>query len=433
MQVHIHPPMSRKPSHHPTITTRTAVTKPHQICSRPCIAERCVTDAPSGLFFNVHERNEALPTVHLKATATMSEESFPRPEQENDMPFVGSATTSDPVKEDNFYSPINHAFYAQQPYQSFGLKKSIRLLRVTKDAASEESSFSLTNEIDLENARDTYTAISHCACNPKNTKQRIVNDLPFDAFADLAEAIEDACHYRESKHGNTDILLRAEQICINQSDLKERSHQVGMMYEVYQKARDTAICLRTSESADRTNTAFSWIESFDKSVPAYFFDTDFEIKSWKPYVQTWNSWSPASSANLASPEQFLIEEFTRICLSHGQDLACEQAFWDLCRIQDAPWWGCAWVVQEFGTSQAARFVYGTASIASDLFVRFWTTYYNFILHCKNNVCHHLRDHKDTGTYLATRIANEFLRYGMPATKNHYSHSHRKFQKGQWKS
>lgn len=47
------------------------------------------------------------------------------------------------------------------------------------------------------------------------------------------------------EHGDEDILMWTDQICINQSNLRERSHQVEMMYDIYKTAQDVALCLDT--------------------------------------------------------------------------------------------------------------------------------------------------------------------------------------------
>ncbi|KAF2027814.1 hypothetical protein EK21DRAFT_114450 [Setomelanomma holmii] len=72
-----------------------------------------------------------------------------------------TARTSTP-KQDNFFSPQNHSFYAQIPYEPLDRSsRSIRLLKVCeRDADGLPSSYQFTEWVALNKVRNTYTAIS---------------------------------------------------------------------------------------------------------------------------------------------------------------------------------------------------------------------------------------------------------------------------------
>jgi hypothetical protein len=89
-----------------------------------------------------------------------------------------------------------------------------------------------------------------------------VNGIPFSAFANLAHAIEETHCYRLTEYGEVKTLLWADQIYINSSDKAERSHQFGLMYDIYRSARDIALCLSTEQQ--RAASAIQWIQDFDK-------------------------------------------------------------------------------------------------------------------------------------------------------------------------
>ena len=80
------------------------------------------------------------------------------------VPAAREDTTKDcSTSTDNVYSPINHDFYARQPYQPLGrFKRSIQLLEALRDSATGERTYTLTDRRPLVEARDTYTAISYC-------------------------------------------------------------------------------------------------------------------------------------------------------------------------------------------------------------------------------------------------------------------------------
>jgi hypothetical protein len=172
--------------------------------------------------------------------------------------------TDGSTQTDNFFSPINHDFYARQPYKHINeMSRSIRLLQVAKDPATGKRTFALTEERPLSEAQDTYTAISYCASNSKDTSELLANGVRFNAFANLARAIEETCHYREIAHQDTAPLLWTDQICINQSDPIERSHQVGMMYHVYENAVEIAVCLSTAVTMHSDHGACAWIKALN--------------------------------------------------------------------------------------------------------------------------------------------------------------------------
>jgi hypothetical protein len=117
---------------------------------------------------------------------------------------------------DNFYSPRNYAFYAQHPYQPLEeSSRSIRLLQVQLDVESDALNSHFTDWISLEKSRRTYTAISYCAGDPKDTHPMHVNRLEFNAFSNLARAIAETCDYRKEHHKDNSPLLWVDQICIN--------------------------------------------------------------------------------------------------------------------------------------------------------------------------------------------------------------------------
>lgn len=67
----------------------------------------------------------------------------------------------------------------------------------------------------LADVYDTYTAISYCAGDPKKTQSIVVDNIPFNAFANLAIAIEATYDYRVKEHGELEVTLWADQMCIN--------------------------------------------------------------------------------------------------------------------------------------------------------------------------------------------------------------------------
>jgi hypothetical protein len=166
---------------------------------------------------------------------------------------------------DSFYSPQNHTFYNSFEYAI--LKPSdlhIRLLRIYPHEANEDDNATikcdLIDDVSLEEYTGKFTTISYCAGDPKNTETVLVNGVQFNAFANLGHALRQARHFWKTHHAGRQLLLWADQICINQSDRPERSHQVGFMGEIYAAAQQVLVCLSTAEEHGRGDMA--WLLQF---------------------------------------------------------------------------------------------------------------------------------------------------------------------------
>lgn len=130
------------------------------------------------------------------------------------MSFPTSRPETDKATTDNFYSPANFAFYAECPYQPLPtVPYYIRLLNVTRDAVDNTFHCELTGGIPLREVVGNYTAISYCAGDPKNTRKSMVDGLPFNAFANLVQAIEETCRYLPGfgRYGREKVSLWADQ------------------------------------------------------------------------------------------------------------------------------------------------------------------------------------------------------------------------------
>lgn len=237
------------------------------------------------------------------------------------------ASTTNPNElsspSDNFYSPVNYDFYAHQPYQPLDKDSSaIRLIRVFKNG-EEELQCSLVQNIPLAEATDTFTAISYCAGDPKTITTVEVDGLAFNAFANLAHAIEQTYQHCCSATGETKALLWADQICINQSDLCERSHQVSVMHKIYKSAREVAVCLSTADHLG--GDALTWLEKAHTHLP--------KAERGQNYFARLRS---LKDVRLASPFKLWFWSLTT-------DVTFETTWRDLAYMFKQPWWSRAWV------------------------------------------------------------------------------------------
>jgi hypothetical protein len=152
-------------------------------------------------------------------------------------------------KYDNFYTPGNRDFYSKHIYEKLDTTQPrIRLLRMTPlpsgcDNNSTPLNFELLQNVLIADVKGKYTTLSYCAGDPKATKEVIVNGAVFNVFGNLHHALGQVRRYWRENRQEEELLLWADQICIDQSNLTERADQVGMMGDIYSSAEQVLICL----------------------------------------------------------------------------------------------------------------------------------------------------------------------------------------------
>jgi hypothetical protein len=300
---------------------------------------------------------------------------------------------------DNFYTPENANFYAQKPYFKLDhTRHEIRLLKVYpemktysqhikdhpewkgRDSAMSQDTNSilyrsqitlprqqkgrsgsqtmrsprksepeedviaceLLDKVPLSRVDGRYHALSYCAGSPKNVSKILINGIMFNAFANLEHAIQCALISWKSRSPDTELLLWADQICINQEDLVERSSQVGMMRDTYLRSQDAIICISTY-IPDPTRRRREHKEPIIGG------------EYWMLYGPSFRNPTPFDDIDLFVRRQlkskFPILEELPMC------------FESLCVFLSSPWWSRAWVFQEFIMAPRAYFVHGERTVS----------------------------------------------------------------------
>ncbi|KAF5694147.1 Heterokaryon incompatibility protein [Fusarium denticulatum] len=216
-----------------------------------------------------------------------------------------------------FATPANEHFLKQYSYHDLDHSEhEIRLVHVFKKAGNDLIHGNLLPPQKLANISGKYHTISYCAGSAKNTRAIVLQGTKFNVFANLECAIrETLAYWSTSKYSEDDCILWIDQICINQHNDSERSHQVAFMRDIYLNSQGTFICLSTDQSDKAWPNAFSWFSQRD--VQQYTSRSYYHI-TMADYVKGWN------------------------------------AFYDLL---ECPWWSRAWIRQEFACSQTAIFLY----------------------------------------------------------------------------
>jgi hypothetical protein len=245
------------------------------------------------------------------------------------------------TKYDNFYTPNNSEFYSKFRYKDLDpAKRNIRLLRMKPPNSEDDESGTircdLVDDISLLAMSGKYTTISYCAGDPTQTEAIIVNGFCFNAFANLGHALRQARHFWKDKFDNQECLLWVDQVCINQSNPSERSHQVDLMGDIYASAEQVLICLSTEHD---TAGGIGWLHRLSRDLPMDYcrlsedeeYDDDAQSKDF--FHVNWHD------------EDFHL----------GWDAFIRQ-------VLTSPWWSRAWVRQEFIRSPQAYFMAAFESI-----------------------------------------------------------------------
>ena len=157
-------------------------------------------------------------------------------------------TPESPISYDPFCSPVNEAFYEQFPYKTLNTsKKEIRLLKLLPGCGDEAVQCKLLPADPLLSSQP-YHALSYYAGDPTKTAVIVVDGIEFNGFTNLVDAMKRLRSKTQAPGWeDTPPLLWADQICINQSDEKERAHQVGLMRDIYYHAARVLVWLGSEE------------------------------------------------------------------------------------------------------------------------------------------------------------------------------------------
>jgi hypothetical protein len=109
-----------------------------------------------------------------------------------------------------FPTPKNDTFYATNPYSALDAnRKEIWLLKILPDDGTGQVKCVLLLGRPLVEVQGMYSALSYCAGDPRITDTIIVNDVKFNAFANLRHALGEVREFwnKNFRHQQKDLLL----------------------------------------------------------------------------------------------------------------------------------------------------------------------------------------------------------------------------------
>lgn len=297
-----------------------------------------------------------------------------------------SATKPTPVAEDaiapgdydNFHTPLNKGFYRRFRYRPLERERQeIRLLRI--DNTSHDH-YVMVGPVSLGNP-PPYCAISYVAGDPLKTTKIFVNDVEFNAFENLGNALDDVRKFWKTFRPKQELLLWVDQLCINQSDHSERSHQVGYMKEIYRNAGHVIIPLRchTDPQAplvDETNRLREfayWTTQLAPRLERWGFEwLDHTLKAHQLSLAL----TKGRTRDIFKPTKRNRANARRVLT--GIIEALEGGWAVIGSILAHPWWRRAWVYQEFLVGSRTSFY---VSIGGEGVSLRWEALYDLLRSC----------------------------------------------------
>ncbi|EEU41666.1 uncharacterized protein NECHADRAFT_87610 [Fusarium vanettenii 77-13-4] len=234
-----------------------------------------------------------------------------------------------------FATPENDSFHQLYTYSDLdSTAQDIRLIHVFQDEHCDLIQCEFLPQSSLQEAIGSYHTLSYCAGDPLETETVLLQGIKFNVFANLKHALEKTLSVWKSKYPEEECVLWVDQICINQRSDAERSHQVGLMRDIYTNSRRTFISLSTADSSETSSNGMDWLKEL---AEAYQPSGEFPTRE--------DQLRDILERNI--PNSSFLEGWT--------------SFYDLVQC---PWWRRAWIHQEFICSPSVIFMYHDSTIFS---------------------------------------------------------------------
>lgn len=167
-----------------------------------------------------------------------------------------------------------------------------------------------------------YTALSYVWGDSAFVMPMLCDGKPFRTTRNLEAAL------RHLRHTEDSVILWADQICIDQNDLQEKTQQVLLMSKIYERARNTVVWLGVE--ADNSNSALETL-----------LDIRFALRY---------------HSEEKAPD---VEDFARLSLPQP-----DSPKWsDLREFLSRPWFHRVWVLQEAVLQRRVEMVCGSRCIS----------------------------------------------------------------------
>lgn len=208
--------------------------------------------------------------------------------------------------------------------------------RLLKVARQPSGPIACALEIHARHEAPTYTALSYTWGDPHDTKDIRIDGLPLKVTSNLYSYLDNYARPHKPRLGaETDVdYLWIDQICIDQSSLIERNHQVQHMASIFKKA----ICVDAWLGKEEKGSAQA-IEHITKVIREFA-----DLPEWLDFRRD------------ARKDQCLSQENITRIRAYQTRYARELKL--LIRLLERPYWTRLWILQEFALARNLRIVCG---------------------------------------------------------------------------
>ncbi|PTB65738.1 HET-domain-containing protein [Trichoderma citrinoviride] len=265
----------------------------------------------------------------------------------------------------NIRSPAGAAAVYKDVAGLDSLKEEIRVLHLECGSGSSLLQCTLHRVSLRSDPPPKYEALSYTWGDENDRREIAVNGYIVDVTVNLYSAL------RRLRLENETRVLWIDALCINQTDLDERSQQVQLMRSIYTMCDRTVIWVGETPEDMSPTWAMHW----------YGDEKDDESMDW-----FWDEFYPEADRSSVDGNDFdrIFHAFANIRLFTGGHLSDQPLFTDLtgdefsypisypdyCRqvadalapFYESPWWTRIWTVQEIILPPKATFLYGPISI-----------------------------------------------------------------------
>jgi len=253
-------------------------------------------------------------------------------------------------------------------------KTEIRLIQLHPRPANTATPRDLTPRCDLIHVslddKPDYAALSYTWGDPRDTKVITVGLDSVPVTKNLYSALE---HLRYDK---TVRVIWIDALCINQADNEEKSWQVHLMREIYQRASFVTIWLGSADST--SDEVMDFLRQLGTRAMRFGLDGGPNLirkvsAQWRrlasqpPSVRDMSRQRVTIKAEKSTePDMHFImgdlnELYYSISGSHGQNSLFPVE--GMAALFERPWWGRTWVLQEISLAQKAGFACGTRRLS----------------------------------------------------------------------
>lgn len=246
-----------------------------------------------------------------------------------------------------------------QPLNTQG--RQIRLIQIDYQQARGAADVELLCVSRIFNLADApeYTALSYCWGDKTQSKIIMWNSQRLRVGDNLRQFL---LRWARGTERKSDYLW-IDQLSIDQSNLKERSHQVAFMGQIYVSATKTIVWLGDVDGFGAS------VERDGDNMHAWVKNTKYEnedvLEMEEPH-RTWMQWSESVAAlDIHLQAESQGRQISKAARAWDQHLCRNYRWWDW--LLNLPYWTRLWIVQEICLSRDIMVWIGCNTMSWDTF------------------------------------------------------------------